>query len=197
LENPERAEEVAAVILAAGGGRRLGGQPKALLVHDRELLVERAVRTARAGGCGPAVVVLGAAAAEVQQQADLSDCVIAVNQEWETGMGSSLRAGLAEVPPWCKAAVILLVDQPFVTSEAVRAVIDSGAEVAAATYQGRRGHPVLIAARHWPEVTASAVGDRGARDFLARHGVVSVPCDGYDTDIDVPEDLKLLSGSYR
>jgi CTP:molybdopterin cytidylyltransferase MocA len=139
------------------------------------------------------VVVLGAAAAEVRQQADLSGCAVAVNPDWETGMGSSLRAGLAAVPPSCKAAVILLVDQPFVTPEAVRAVIDSGAEVAAATYQGRRGHPVLIAARHWPEVAASALGDRGARDFLARHGVLSVPCDGSPADIDVPEDLKILS----
>ncbi|WP_212009696.1 nucleotidyltransferase family protein [Catenulispora pinistramenti] len=183
---------IGAVILAAGGGRRLGGRPKALLSHGGELLVERAVRTARAGGCGEVVVVLGAEAAEVRRRADLTGCVVAVNQDWETGMGSSLRAGLAALPASCDAAVILLVDQPFVTSEAVRAVVAAGAEVAAATYAGRRGHPVLIAARHWPEASAAAVGDRGARDFLARHQVVSVPCDGSPADIDVPEDLMLL-----
>jgi CTP:molybdopterin cytidylyltransferase MocA len=186
--------DVAALILAAGGGRRLGGQAKALLAHDGELLVERAVRIAREGGCHRVVVVLGAEAAEVQRQADLTGCLVAVNPEWETGMGSSLRAGLAAAAPHsCRAAVILLVDQPFVTPNAVRAVIDSGADVAAATYQGRRGHPVLIAAQHWPEVSARAVGDRGARDFLAQHGVVPVPCAGSLADIDFPEDLKLLS----
>jgi CTP:molybdopterin cytidylyltransferase MocA len=186
--------EIAAVILAAGGGRRLGGRPKALLSHGGELLVERAVHTARAGGCDEVVVVLGAEAAEVRRRADLAGCTVTVNQDWTTGMGSSLRAGLAAVPRSCRTAVILLVDQPFVTSEAVRAVIASGADVAVAAYQGRRGHPVLIAARHWSEASAAAVGDRGARDFLARHEVVSVPCEGSGADIDVPEDLKLLAG---
>jgi CTP:molybdopterin cytidylyltransferase MocA len=52
---------------------------------------------------------------------------------------------------------------------------------------------VLIAARHWPQASAAAVGDRGARDFLARHEVVSVPCFGSLADIDIPEDLKLLN----
>ncbi|WP_370353812.1 NTP transferase domain-containing protein [Catenulispora sp. EB89] len=186
---------MAAIILAAGGGRRLGGRPKALLSHGGELLVERAIRTARAGGCDTVVVVLGAEATEVQLRANLAGCTVTVNQDWATGMGSSLRAGLAAlaaVPGPCRAAVILLVDQPFVTSEAVRAVTASGADLAAATYEGRRGHPVLIAARHWPEASAAAVGDRGARDFLARHEVLSVPCDGSPTDIDVPADLALL-----
>ena len=188
--------DVAAIILAAGGGRRLGGRPKALLSHGGELLVERAIRTARAGGCGAVVVVLGAEVAEVRRRANLAGCTVAVNQDWATGMGSSLRAGLAAATPGSsRAAVILLVDQPFVTPEAVRAVIASGADLAAATYEGRRGHPVLIAARHWPEASAAAVGDRGARDFLARHEVVAVPCDGSPTDIDVPADLALLDGS--
>lgn len=184
--------DIAAVILAAGGGRRLGGQPKALLAHGNELLVERTVRTARAGGCQHVVVVLGAEADEVRRRADLADCTVTVNQDWAKGMGSSLRAGLAAAPKACRAAVILLVDQPFVTAEAVRMVIASGADIAAATYDGRRGHPVLIAARYWPEVAACAVGDRGARDFLARHEVLPVPCGGSAADIDVPCDLALL-----
>ncbi|WP_228563957.1 nucleotidyltransferase family protein [Catenulispora rubra] len=187
---------VAAIILAAGGGRRLGGRPKALLSHGGELLVERAIRTARAGGCDAVVVVLGAEATDVQRRTNLAGCTVVVNQDWATGMGSSLRAGLAALaaatPDPYRAAVILLVDQPFVTPEALRAVIASGADLAAATYEGRRGHPVLIAARHWPEASAAAVGDRGARDFLARHEVVPVPCDGSPTDIDLPEDLALL-----
>jgi CTP:molybdopterin cytidylyltransferase MocA len=180
---------VAGVILAAGGGTRLGGRAKALLRVGGELFVERAVRTLRAGGCDPVVVVLG-------HQADV---ILATNPDWPTGLGSSLRAGLAAVPAGCAAAAVLQVDQPFVSAEAVRAVLAAhlrGADIAAASYAGRRGHPVLFAARHWPEVAASALGDRGARTFLAEHAaeVVTVPCDGLgdSRDVDTPDDLRTL-----
>jgi nicotine blue oxidoreductase len=89
--------EVAGLLLAAGGGRRLGGRPKALLTYEGRPLVEHAVRVLRAGGCGPVHVVLGAAAAEVRERADLTDCVLVENPHWEEGMGSSLRAGLASL----------------------------------------------------------------------------------------------------
>lgn len=187
---------LAGLILAAGGGRRLGGVAKALLEFEGEHLVERAVRTAREGGCAEAVVVLGAQAEDVLRAADLRDCRVEVNPDWESGMGSSLRAGLAAVPDDCSAVAILLVDQPFVTADAVRAVRDAhtaGADIAVAGYAGRRAHPVLIAARHWPAVAESALGDRGARDFLAAHEAVVVPCDGSPADIDLPADLRLLA----
>ncbi|MYS19246.1 MULTISPECIES: NTP transferase domain-containing protein, partial [unclassified Streptomyces] len=61
--------EVAGLLLAAGGGRRLGGRPKALLPFGGRPLVEHAVRVLRAGGCAPVHVVLGAAAAEVRERA--------------------------------------------------------------------------------------------------------------------------------
>ncbi|MER0241511.1 NTP transferase domain-containing protein [Streptomyces sp. HSW2009] len=87
---------VLGLVLAAGGGRRLGGRPKALLDHGGRPLVERAVRALRAGGCAPAVyVVLGAAAEQVRARADLTGCVLVDNPDWPTGLASSLRAGLA------------------------------------------------------------------------------------------------------
>ncbi|MFT2019513.1 nucleotidyltransferase family protein [Streptomyces sp. 796.1] len=87
---------VLGLVLAAGGGRRLGGRPKALLDHGGRPLVERAVRALRAGGCAPAVyVVLGAAAEQVRARADLAGCVLVDNPDWPTGLASSLRAGLA------------------------------------------------------------------------------------------------------
>ena len=184
---------VAGLVLAAGGGRRLGGRAKALVEIGGEPLVERAVRTARLGGCDPVVVVLGAEAETVLRRADLADCVVAVNEGWADGMGSSLRVGLAAIPIGPRAVAILLVDQPFVTAEAVRAVIDSGATVAAATYGGHRGHPVLIASEFWDEVAASAVGDQGARAFLAEREVTLVECEGSPADIDTPEDLARYS----
>ena len=190
---------VAGVILAAGGGRRLGGVAKALLPHDGGLLVERAVRAVRQGGCAEVVVVLGFDAETVRRQADLDGSVVAVNPDWESGLGSSLRAGLAAVPTGCEAAVVLLVDQPFIGSGAVRAVLDAhqqGADIVTGAYAGDRGHPVLFAARHWPEIAESAVGDQGARSFLKAHAAetVTVSCDGLGAldDIDTPADLSKL-----
>jgi CTP:molybdopterin cytidylyltransferase MocA len=87
---------VAAVVLAAGGGRRYG-MPKALVEHEGSLLVERAVRTARAV-CDPVLVVLGAQAVDVWRQADLDGATVLANKDWESGMASSLRTGLGPRP---------------------------------------------------------------------------------------------------
>ncbi|WP_336209098.1 nucleotidyltransferase family protein [Nonomuraea sp. LPB2021202275-12-8] len=178
---------VAGLLLAAGQGARLG-RPKALLEHQGERLVDRGVRLLEEGGCHPVVVVLGAATVQVRR------AVTVRNPDWPDGMGSSLRIGLAALPAEAEAVVVALVDQPFVRPEAVRALIASGAEVAVATYGGRRRNPVLIGRRHFAEVAAMARGDVGARPFLAAHPelVTDVPCPGDPADIDTPEDLKLL-----
>jgi nicotine blue oxidoreductase len=180
-------------VLAAGGGRRYGG-PKALVRHEGSLLVERAVATVRAGGCAPIVVVLGAAAAEVRAQARLTDVTIVENAGWKAGMGSSLRTGLdALAATDADAVVVLLVDTPGVTSEAVRRVTEKdGRDVlAAATYGNRRGHPVLLGRDHWTGVALLATADIGARAYLSARSaeVHTVPCDDIadDADIDFPE----------
>src|ERR687886_757341 len=83
---------VAGLVLAAGGGGRYG-LPKALVENEGSLLVERAVRTARAV-CDPVLVVLGARAVDVWRTADLDGATVLANRDWETGMASSLRTGL-------------------------------------------------------------------------------------------------------
>src|SRR5215213_7834337 len=93
-----RVTVTAAVVLAAGGGRRYG-MPKALVEYDGSLLVERAVRTARAV-CDPVLVVLGARAVDVWRRADLTGATVLANPDWETGMASSLRAGLDGLRGW-------------------------------------------------------------------------------------------------
>lgn len=194
----------AGIVLAAGGGRRLGGRPKALLPYGDELLVDRAVRVLREGGCARVHVVLGAAAREVRRRARLAGCVVVENADWEQGMGGSLRAGLASLAgTGVAAAVVTLVDQPGVGAPAVRRVLagaslaaDPRAVLAAAAYHGRRGHPVLLGAAHWPGVAAAAAGDRGARAYLAGRAdeVTLVECGDVAApdDIDVPADLRLL-----
>lgn len=195
--------QVAGLLLAAGGGRRLGGRPKALLPLRGRLLVEHAAAALRAAGCAPVHVVLGAGSDEVRARAGLPGCVLLDNPDWETGMGSSLRLGLASLADTgVDAALVSLVDQPGIGAEAmgrVRAVCRSPSSLAAAAYGGRRGHPVLFGAEHWAGVAASAKGDQGARGYLRRTragGVELVECgDVADpSDIDTAADLERLAG---
>jgi CTP:molybdopterin cytidylyltransferase MocA len=182
---------VAAVVLAAGGGRRYG-MPKALVEYEGSLLVERAVRTARAV-CDPVLVVLGARAVDVWRQADLDGAAVLANKDWETGMASSLRTGLEGLRGWpdqVDAALITLVDMPGMTPEALEKVRHEGAPgaLAVATYDGVRSHPVLIGRNHWAGLMETLTGDEGARRYLAEHGATEIDCTALadPADLDVP-----------
>ncbi|GGT17673.1 nucleotidyltransferase family protein [Streptomyces griseoviridis] len=193
----EYEDQVIALLLAAGGGRRLGGRPKALLEHRGRPLAEHAVRTLRAGGCARVHVVLGARADDVRARAALDGCVVVENPEWEQGMGSSLRAGLQSLAgTGARGALVCLVDQPGIGAEAVarvRGAFRDAATLASAAYAGVRGHPVLLGADHWTGVAAAAEGDRGARAYLKEHAreITLVECGDVARpyDIDTEADL--------
>ncbi|NEE02139.1 nucleotidyltransferase family protein [Phytoactinopolyspora halotolerans] len=184
------------LVLAAGEGRRFG-TPKALVEVAGERLVDRAVRLLADGGCTPIVVVEGAVGLEVSGHPAGVPIHLVYNPDWQSGMGSSLRAGLDAVREYeVDAVVVALVDQPWLGPEAVRrlrAARVGGAFVAAATYGGARGNPVLLGREVWADVAALAEGDQGARAFMIRHPelVTAVPCDntGRPDDVDYPEDL--------
>lgn len=192
-------EDIAGVVLAAGAGSRFGG-PKALLRLGETTLLERAVSTLVAGGCRtPIHVVLGPQGAAALPA--LPQMAPSWNPTWREGIGSSLRHGLSlvEHSPAVAAVVVLLVDQPGVRPEAVQRLIAAyrdGAAIVAATYAGRRGHPMLLSRPVWAGVRARATGDVGARAFAKAHPelVVELACDdvGTDDDIDTPEDLERL-----
>ncbi|MCE1179338.1 MAG: NTP transferase domain-containing protein [Micrococcales bacterium] len=194
----------AGLLLAAGAGRRMGG-PKAL-VRDANGTpwVCRALAALAGGGCAPLYVVVGAEAELVRKalgECDIRDAEIVACHDWEEGMGASLRAGLAalldgdgdgdgdiwrggDVP----AALVHLVDLPDVDERVVarvRAVGEGRAALARAAYLGVPGHPVLLGADHWEGVIASAVGDRGARDYLRERRVELVECGDLATGADV------------
>ncbi|MFF7865407.1 NTP transferase domain-containing protein [Streptomyces qaidamensis] len=199
-ETTDGAPAVAGLLLAAGGGRRLGGRPKALLPHRGRPLVEHAVRVLREGGCATVHVVLGARADEVRARASLPGCVLVDNPDWEHGMGTSLRAGLGSLAgTGALAALVSLVDQPGIGPEAVARVLAAYAaeeSLASASYDGVRGHPVLFGAAHWAGVAATAQGDRGARAYLKEHRpeVALVECGDVARpfDIDTEADLTHL-----
>src|SRR4051812_1331765 len=165
--------------------------PKALASYEGEGLLRRGAATLAAAGCAPVLVVIGAAADEVRATAP--ELAYVDNPEWATGMGSSLRAGLAafrDTP--ADAVVVLLVDMPGVTADAVKRVGRHAAPDALVMggYGDRRGHPVVLGREHWTAVAASATGDRGARDYLRAHPdrlrVEPVGDVADDFDLDVP-----------
>ncbi|MBM6623442.1 nucleotidyltransferase family protein [Micrococcaceae bacterium RIT802] len=178
-------DPVAAVLLAAGQGTRLGRGPKALLRRaDGTTLVEHLSGVLHEGGCGPVVVVLGAGAATAAMLPGLARHLVAENADWVQGMGSSLRAGLAAVPAG-HGALVVLVDQPGVDAAMVRRLLaahrpgritaagfrepQAPGGVPAAGSVLRRGHPVVFGPGDLPAVRAAAHGDVGARDYLAAH----------------------------
>ncbi|HEY0932489.1 MAG TPA: nucleotidyltransferase family protein [Trebonia sp.] len=185
---------IAGILLAAGDGTRLG-QPKATVELGGLTLAERGVALLRDGGTGPVLVVTGAVPVE------LTGTVSVHNPDWESGMGSSLAAGLraltaSRLADDVTAVVIALADQPLIGAAAVRRLIAAhagGAAVAVAAYQGKPRNPVLVARPHWGAVLDLAGGDTGARPFLRAHpGLVTlVECAdvGRPDDIDTPEDL--------
>jgi CTP:molybdopterin cytidylyltransferase MocA len=194
---------VAGVLLAAGEGSRLG-RPKALVEFGGQTLAARGIQLLRAGGAEPVLVVTGAAPLIPLTPAQLAGVQTVHNDQWRTGMGSSLRAGLLALTQadlvgagLAGAVVIALADQPLVGSGAVARLIAAyrdGASVAVAAYDGRPRNPVLLAREHWPEVIATATGDQGARAFLrARAELVTlIECGdtGSPDDIDTAEDLE-------
>jgi CTP:molybdopterin cytidylyltransferase MocA len=193
----------AGLLLAAGAGRRMG-TPKALVEVDGEPLVRRALRALDEGGAAPVVVVLGARAAAVR--ALLPPGVEAVEAAgWADGMGASLRAGLAALTgrDGPDAALVHLVDLPGVPAAAVARLLAAGtgaAVLARAAYRGRPGHPVLLGRAHWAGVGAAAVGDAGARGYLAgRTDVRLVECGDLadPDDVDTPEQLAAFTARTR
>jgi CTP:molybdopterin cytidylyltransferase MocA len=172
------------------------GRPKALVALGGEPLVRRAVRVLADGGCTPLVVVLGAAADEVEPLLPAGTRAV-VADDWSEGMGASLRAGLAAVErldPMPDAVLVHLVDLPGITATTVaRLVARAGPDaLVRAAYDARPAHPVLLGRAHWAGVRAAATGDSGARGYLGGHpdlelvecGDLSVP-----DDVDTPEQL--------
>ena len=178
---------VAAVVLAAGASRRLG-RPKQLVRLGDETLLERTVRICHEAGCIPVVVVLGAAAATLCEQCDLSDVHVVVNDEWAQGMGTSIRAGARVLGSDIEGCLILTCDMPAVSAEHLQKLMHVG-DLAASAYAGRRGVPA-----YFPSATVGELlklrGDEGARELLERARPVELAYG--ELDVDTTADLERM-----
>ena len=162
---------VGAVVLAAGGSRRMG-EPKQLLPIGDQPMVRRVTGAVCEVGLAQVVVVIGAHAELVGQAVAGLPVELVLNERWQEGMTTSLHAGVCALRPEIKAALVVLADQAWLTAELIGAVVDcyraTGAPVVAPFHRGQRGRPVLFDRALFPELLAAA-DNKGRREVIARH----------------------------
>lgn len=194
---------IGAVVLAGGRSSRMGAH-KLLLPLGGRPVATYALDAARSSGADPVVVVVGHQAEDVRAALPAGDYQVVVNAAYAAGMSTSLRAGIAALPPDAAGAVILLADQPLVTGEIVARVIAearaSGRGIVTASFDGRRGTPVYFARALFPELM-TVVGDEGGRSVIARHPADVAVVEFADTaaalDVDDPEQYARLQAVWE
>ena len=192
---------IAGVVLAAGTSSRLG-RPKQLLDLDGKPLLQHVVESACAAGLDEVVVVLGHAAAEIEPRLSLPGTArTVINPDYTEGQSTSLRVGLGALGPDVEAAVIVLGDQPGVSTDLVRRVVGewrtSGAPVLRPLFRGAPGHPVVAGRAAW-DAFMGASGDEGARGLMGDLEVAEVELElDPPADIDTWDDYRSVRSVFR
>ena len=184
--------KVGVIVLAAGRSQRFG-RPKQLLLYDGQTLVRRAARAALAVR-GRVVVVAGREQEMIGLELLGLPVTVVPNDDWERGIGSSVRCGL-EALPECDAAVIVACDQPRVDGSVIQQLIaehaKSGKPIVASAYAGTLGVPALFGQEIFAELRSLPDG-QGAKSIILRHRdeVATVDFPAGALDIDTPEDYE-------
>lgn len=192
---------IAAVILAAGRSTRMGSNKLLELLRDRSLL-RHVVDAAMSSKARPVIVVTGHQDSAIRSDLASYDVQFVLNADFAQGLSTSLKAGIASLPPTCEGAVILLGDMPLIGSSLIDQMIERFAASPSAsaivpTVQGVWGNPVLLARRLFDGVK-SLEGDAGARKLLMAHrtDVIENPVESQSImiDLDTPEALAKARG---
>lgn len=198
-EEPSAIMRFAAVILAAGQSSRLG-TPKQLLPYQNKTLLQCVIDSARQSGAESVLVVLGYRMEIILNAIDTEGLYIVKNEDWQSGMASSIRCGIAALEgrgATTDGVILVVCDQPFVTAELLEKLIEkqkrTGRPIVASKYQGILGTPVFFHRRFFPELTGLK-GDTGARNILMQNAdlVACVPFFNGDIDIDTLDDYNAL-----
>lgn len=190
---------VVAIVLAAGSASRFGSA-KALAVLEGRPMLQHVLDAVASADVAEVVVVLGAAADEVEVAIHWRGERRVRNPNPERGLASSLRVGLAALPPGAEAALIVLGDQPRLRPEVIRAVVErwrAGSKPIVVPRYAAGGalNPVLLAPDAWP-LAMALEGDRGMGLLIHASPdlVTDVPVEGDNPDVDTPADLQRLAG---
>ncbi|HEX3437100.1 MAG TPA: nucleotidyltransferase family protein [Pseudacidobacterium sp.] len=184
-------------MLAAGASTRLG-QSKQLVKFGNESLLHRTVRLAIEASCSPVVVVLGFEAKQLQKEIVDLNAKIAINSEWQSGMGSSLRCSIGAIEQedsLPERVLVLLSDQPQLSLTVIQALLRKSDEedslITASRYAGKLGAPAIFSKDLYPALK-NIDGDKGAHQIIEKHrGDTSfIDFPGGEIDIDTPSDLK-------
>lgn len=184
------------LVLAAGLSTRMGGFPKPLLTAEDQRFIERVLETLRAAGVDDRLVVLGHEHEAVTNRADLGSARVLINEEYESGMLSSVQAGVTAVrESGADGFYLWPVDYPFVTSGVVSYLRDAfrtgSADIVIPTVDGESGHPTVFGSSTF-DALLDAPKDEGARAvvYADETAVDVVPVDEQRVlvDIDTPEE---------
>jgi len=190
------AERLYAIVLAAGASTRFGSPKQLVRIGGRPLLHSVVARTAEIAGSA-LIVVLGAGAAQLAPLLKHSPGSVVVNRQWREGLASSIRAGVARLPPTCAGVMLVLADQAAVTTDDLKRLAGTWRRrprcVVAALYAGTIGAPAIFPRSSFTDL-ASLRGDSGAQTILRRSAdrLVRVPMPAAELDLDTPEDLLRL-----
>lgn len=194
---------IAGILLAAGASSRMG-QPKQLLPFRGTTLVRHAAQTMLASACSPVLVVVGCESDRVRAELHGLEVTVVDNPNWKGGIGTSIAAAVTiletVLPQKAAGALLMLCDQPLVTSELLDALahaIKSGEHLAAgSSYGGTIGVPAAFSCELFAELLLLEPSS-GAKTVLARHmgRVQAVPFPPAATDVDSPEQYAQLNQS--
>ncbi len=187
------------VILAAGNSTRMG-KPKLLLKFKGKTLVSIAASAAAGTGCKNIFIVTGASHPETSNELEATDFRLVYNKDWQDGISSSIKLGLAAVlehKPSTEWILYMVADQPYINAEILSAIISMSAhtdkKIIASAYGGTLGTPAMFEASIFSELQ-NLSGDQGARSIIItnRNSVASIIFEEGKTDIDTPVDYEQL-----
>jgi CTP:molybdopterin cytidylyltransferase MocA len=166
LRHQRPSRRIAGIVLAAGTSSRMGSNKLVEGVRGKTL-VRRCVDAALASRLDPVLVVTGHEAERIHAALSGSPVMFVHNPDYRAGLSSSLRAGIAAVPPDCDGAMILLGDMPGIRPNLIDRLVAAfdplqGHSICIACARGRQGHPVLWSRVFFDHI-AALTGDAGAR----------------------------------
>jgi molybdenum cofactor cytidylyltransferase len=200
-----RHPRIAGLVLAAGRSSRMGALNKLLIVIDGRPMVRHAVEAALAAQLSPLFVVTGHQREQVEETLQGLPVTFLYNNEYASGLASSLRRGLAALPDDCDGALVALGDMPLVTAAEITRLVNAfnpveGRAIVVPTRRGKRGNPVLWGRRFFGEMRDLG-GDVGARHLIGAYpeavAEVEMTGDGVLTDIDTPQALARLAATAK